>query len=112
MLLPWMPAPITTTAASLGGLSILGTSSGSRELCVSVAGQEVPPPSLCALYLIERVDVEADHVSGLLFKQRSEVRQERVRPVAAPSHQPRHEAPVPPEVADRIAHADPEGHLQ
>src|SRR2546422_2054317 len=112
MLLPWMPAPITTTLACRGARSISKPSSGSWKLRVPVPRHQALPPPLRALHLIERVDVEAHHACRLFFKQTREVRKERVRPVAPSAHQPSHQAAMLPQVAERVAHADPERHLE
>src|SRR5436190_7817556 len=110
MLLPMIPAPITTTLACFGRVSTEPASSVDGEGAIGRRlGEELPPPPLRALHLVERVDVEADHVRPFGLNSGCHLGHETVGPVDARSEQARHRPSPPAEVADGVADPDPKG---
>src|SRR5437763_3403526 len=100
-----MPPPTTTTRARSGS-GVIFAPHGERTVGPRVGLHEAAAPALGRLHLIERVDVEpGDAVVGVPDEGR-DVRDEVIRPVAAPPHQPRDEAPVLREVADGVSDPD------
>src|SRR5438445_1067949 len=104
MLLPTIPAPMTTTFAREGSsVVVIPSVPASRR---PSRGQHLLPPSFGLLDLVEGVDVKAHHVERVEFKKRDDPLDEPVWTVAAATGQPGHDAALLPEEAKRIAHAD------
>src|SRR5437899_5161466 len=115
MLLPTMPAPMTTARALSGSSLTPGTPSG-RGLALIVLALDHHRPPICpqrllapplgGADLVERVPVEPRQAIGRVGHDPDQRHEERVRTVVAAADQPCHDAGVLGDVARRVPHAN------